>query len=52
MTVMVFHQFYMTQSPSCLHHQLLCHCVFICSNVRQWLVYLMQWLFMVLLLVD
>jgi len=24
--------------------QLLCHCVFICSNVRYWLVYCMRWL--------
>ena len=25
-------------------NQLLCHCVFICSNFRQWLVYYMRWL--------
>ena len=24
--------------------QLLCHCVFTCSNFRQWLVYCMRWL--------
>ena len=24
--------------------QLLCHCVFICSNFRKWLVYCMRWL--------
>jgi len=25
-------------------NQILCHCVFICSNFRQWLVYYMRWL--------
>ena len=32
--------------------QLLCHCVFIYSNVCSWLVYLVGWLFMALLLVG
>ena len=38
MTAMVFRQSYMTQRPSVYTDQLLCHCVFICSNVANgWL---------------
>jgi len=33
MTATVFRQSYMTQRPSVYTDQLLCHCVFICSNV-------------------
>jgi len=34
MIATVFRQLYMTQRPSVYTDQLLCQCVFICSNVR------------------
>jgi len=45
MTTAVFRQSYITQAPVFVYtNQLLCHCVFVCSNFCWWLVYCMRWL--------